>query len=86
MHGYVEILENGGISGADTDEKLENGNTILLNIIIYPISKAKKIFNELARGGICLGEFKNNPPPHEESYSGAVKDKYGITWIIAGNN
>lgn len=86
MHGYVGISENGGISGSDTEEKLENGNKIFLNIIISPTSKAEKVFNKLVGDGILLGEFKNNPPPHEKSSSGAVKDKYGVTWIIAGNN
>ncbi len=85
MHGYVELTETGGISGADVEQKVEIGSAINLNILLSPVEKAKEAFEKLSEEGLVVGDFKNNLPPHEKSASGAVKDKYGFTWIIAGH-
>ena len=83
MHAQLMLTENGGISGADSFQPLEQGGALSIHAHLPSVEKAEKVFSALAKGGTVLGELATNPPPDDTGVSGCVKDKYGFVWIIS---
>lgn len=83
MHGYVQLTETGGVSGADAILPIENGTAINIHVYCPSVEAAQKAFCILAEEGTIIGELTANPPPHNDGISGLVKDKYGFAWVLS---
>lgn len=83
MHGHIMLTETGGISGADALWPVEKGSNVSIHVFCTSPDHARQAFAVLAEEGQILGEIAQNPPPHDDSLSGMVKDKFGFTWVLS---
>ena len=83
MHGQIMLMETGGISGADAIWPVEKGSAISIHALCANIEKARMAFDILSEEGTVIGVLQPNPPPHDNSVSGSVMDKYGFTWVLS---
>lgn len=83
MHGHIMLTETGGVSGADALWPIEKGSAVNIHVICPSETNAKEAFAVLAQEGEVVGNLEKNPPPHDSSISGMVKDKYGFVWVIS---
>lgn len=81
MHGQVMLTQTGGLSGADVLEGETQGAMVQAHLL--GVNMAQKVFEALAQGGQVIANLAENPPPDNDSLSGCVRDKYGITWILS---
>lgn len=83
MHGHVMLTETGGVSGADVLAPLEKGSAIHIHVYCTDVAHAQRVFDTLAESGEILGKLAPNPPPYDNGVSGAVRDKFGFTWVLS---
>lgn len=83
MHGQIMLTETGGVSGADAVWPVEKGSAINIHVFCATREQAQKAYDILAEGGERVSELVLNPPPHDNSISGMVKDKFGFSWVLS---
>lgn len=83
MHGQISLTDTGGISGSDSLWPIEKGSAINIHVFFTCEKKARKVFNALSEDGEIISALEQNPPPHDNSISGIVKDRFGFSWVLS---
>ncbi|MFV0353259.1 MAG: VOC family protein [Oscillospiraceae bacterium] len=86
MHAHVMLTETGGISGCDNFLPFEKGAAVNLHVYCATPKQAQEAFDVLAEEGETISKIIPNSPPHDNGVSGAVKDKYGFTWVLSAQS
>lgn len=85
LHAQVMLMESGGISGSDTDLPVERGNAMSIQAHLPSEAQVRQVLPALAEGGAVLVEITTNPPPDDGSISCAVRDRYGVSWVLSAS-
>lgn len=62
---------------------MEKGSAIHIHVICASLEKAQRAFEILAEEGIIVEKLQLNPPTHDNSVSGMLKDKYGFNGVLS---
>jgi PhnB protein len=67
---------------ASPDTPINHGNQINMSVDLKDKNHAEEIFNELSDGG----QIHHNFMKREWGYFGRCTDRYGINWMVNGDN